>query len=157
MPGLLKVPRLLPAILCLLALAGVQTAAAQSVCWDCEDDLDKHEHWLDWGPPVGWESGPCGIHFNPDSGWCLFNHEAGCFQTDSEEEPDTDALLALVAAEMDQGLRELLAAHPDRLTASNDGKAIGFLDCEGNLAFWYTLRESQVAQARDRQLPKPQV
>lgn len=69
---------------------------AQEVCWDCEDDLENNNHWLNWGGN-GWESEPCGIHLTPDSGWCLFNHNAGCFDKE-EEEPDTEELLALVAA-----------------------------------------------------------
>ena len=119
---------------------------AQEVCWDCEDDLENNNHWLNWGGN-GWESEPCGIHLTPDSGWCLFNHNAGCFDKE-EEEPDTEELLALVAATPSEGLKELLAAHPGHLSLSGDGQAIGFLDCEGNLGFWYTLRNSQMIDPR---------
>lgn len=150
MAELSKVVLMTLVVMCCVSVPAPSDAGAQEEsCWKCEDDEEENKHWLAWSQHIwerGWYDEPCGIHLTPDDGFCLFNHDAGCFDTEEDSEPRTEDLLALVAAAPSHGLGDLLEQHPDRLALSEDGRAIGFLDCEGILGFWYTLRDAQTVE-----------
>lgn len=94
----------------------------------------------------GWYAEPSDWHIDWKSGYCIFNHTAGCWVGGGEEDP-IDILVQVFRLE-GEDLKRFVEEKQDHLELDLAEYFVGVRGCGGEVAFWTSITPGQ-ARALD--------
>jgi hypothetical protein len=121
--------------LALSALLSFGAAPALAQCVNCEDDdvTGKHRAPYDESIIFGYYGPP---HLQWQWGWCAFEHQAGCCNSEfclSGDSKDGTNLFAVLARADGADLQGLLEKYAGRIVYNYSRRAIQVFDCSGRV------------------------
>ena len=129
------------------AFLGPKTLSAQ--CPNCLDDPELYEHKMTlFIVFFGWHPEPGPWHLDSRPGICMYNHTAGCWNLDEEEEQDVFELAAHLSTLEGEALRQSVEGNSELLEVEVQERFVGVRTCSGAVALWVSLTPGQAFELK---------